>query len=301
MIPQFPEFKKLELSDRGEVESFTRKFPPYSDFNFVSMWSWDTQSEMGLSMLNGNLVIRFNDYLSKEPFYSFVGLDSVDATIDTITGFSVKNGFGSKIRLVPEEVIECCKSEEFIAIADQDNFDYIYDIGAFCACEGRKYETQRNQINRFERNHPNARVEVFRSFDTVKEPILRLEQRWKLNKIIKDKEVEFRSESAALWRMFDLTHDNFLTVCVFVGDELVGFCVNELLGDSEYAISHFAKADVNYPGIYSYLLHENCRALLQTGKKYLNYEQDLGLPHLRNSKTSFRPVKFLKKHIVIKQ
>lgn len=41
MIPKFPEFKKLELSNKEEIENFTSKFPPYSDFNFVSMWCWD--------------------------------------------------------------------------------------------------------------------------------------------------------------------------------------------------------------------------------------------------------------------
>ena len=46
MLPEFPQFKKLELSDKEEVEKFTSKFPPYSDFNFVSMWSWDIKGEM---------------------------------------------------------------------------------------------------------------------------------------------------------------------------------------------------------------------------------------------------------------
>ncbi len=54
MIPEFPNFKKLELSDREEVESVTNKFPPYSDFNFTSMWCWDINEDMRLSKLNGN-------------------------------------------------------------------------------------------------------------------------------------------------------------------------------------------------------------------------------------------------------
>jgi len=46
MIPEFPQFKNLELTDKIDVEKFTSKFPPYSDFNFVSMWSWDIKGEM---------------------------------------------------------------------------------------------------------------------------------------------------------------------------------------------------------------------------------------------------------------
>ena len=67
MIPQFPEFKSLELSDKKDIESFTKRFPPYSDFNFVSMWSWDIKEEIRISQLNGNLVVRFTDYLTGKP------------------------------------------------------------------------------------------------------------------------------------------------------------------------------------------------------------------------------------------
>ena len=80
MIPEFPEFKKLELSDKEDVEAFTKKFPPYSDFNFVSMWSWDIKGEMRLSILNGNLVVRFTDYITGDPFYSFLGNNKTNET-----------------------------------------------------------------------------------------------------------------------------------------------------------------------------------------------------------------------------
>ena len=57
MIPEFPKFKNLELSDKNDIEKFTSKFLPYSDFSFVSMWSWDIKGEMRIAQLNGNLVV----------------------------------------------------------------------------------------------------------------------------------------------------------------------------------------------------------------------------------------------------
>lgn len=35
MLPEFPKMKSIELSDREDVEKITKKYPPYSDFNFV--------------------------------------------------------------------------------------------------------------------------------------------------------------------------------------------------------------------------------------------------------------------------
>ena len=91
MIPEFPQFKKLELSDRKDLEKFTSKFPPYSDFNFVSMWAWDTKGEMQISQLNGNLVVQFTDYINGKPFFSFLGDSLVLDTIKTLLDFSKKN------------------------------------------------------------------------------------------------------------------------------------------------------------------------------------------------------------------
>src|SRR3989338_2938897 len=56
MIPQFPQFKRVEITDREAVEAHTHKYEPYSDFNFTSLWAWDTNGERMISELNGNLV-----------------------------------------------------------------------------------------------------------------------------------------------------------------------------------------------------------------------------------------------------
>ena len=88
MIPEFPQFKPIELSDKQEVEKITSQYPPYSDFNFVSMWSWDIKGEMRLSMLNGNLVVKFNDYITGEPFYSFLGKNKLNETAEILLNLS---------------------------------------------------------------------------------------------------------------------------------------------------------------------------------------------------------------------
>ena len=81
MIPTFPNFKKLEISDKKEVEEYTSNFPPYSDFNFTSLWAWDTNEKRMISKLNGNLVVQFTDYITCEPFFSFLDYSSHSNTI----------------------------------------------------------------------------------------------------------------------------------------------------------------------------------------------------------------------------
>ena len=100
MIPEFPQFKKLELSDKKDVEKFTSLFAPYSDFNFASLWSWNIKDEMRLSVLNGNLVVHFTNYLTEELFYSFLGDKKINETAETT--ISVSAGI---VKLKPRFVI----------------------------------------------------------------------------------------------------------------------------------------------------------------------------------------------------
>ena len=123
MIPQFPEFKRIELSHKEEVEAFTKNFPLYSDFNFISMWSWDVKGDVRISQLNGNLVVRFNDYLTGEPFYSFIGENKVNETALALIGVAKVLGVGTRLKLVSEEVVKSLDTSTFLIKEDRDNFD----------------------------------------------------------------------------------------------------------------------------------------------------------------------------------
>src|SRR3989344_4189442 len=128
MIPEFPEFKKLELSDKEDVEAFTKKFPPYSDFNFVSMWSWNIKDEIKISQLNNNFVVCFTDYITGEPFCSFLGDNKVNETAEKLIELSKKEGLEPKLKLVPEEAVNGSLEKKFEAVLDQDTYDYIFSV-----------------------------------------------------------------------------------------------------------------------------------------------------------------------------
>ena len=61
-------------------------------------------------------------------------------------------------------------------------------------------------------------------------------------------------------------------------------------------MGHFGKIDEDCPGLFQYLECVTAQYLKKRGCKYMNYEQDLGLPGLRESKISWGPSFFLKNH-----
>jgi hypothetical protein len=292
MIPEFPQFKGLELSDKEDVEKITKKFPPYSDFNFVSMWSWDIKGEMRISLLNGNLVVRFTDYLTGEPFYSFLGNNKVNETAEKLLELSKKEGAKLKLRLVPEDSIKGMDGSHFKILEDRDHFDYILSLDVIKDFSSRKTNSKKRAVKGLVRDYSPV-VEIL--------DLSNIEHQNKIFQFIKeslpdDKVIE--NEFLAIKRFVrDYKNKNFIILGAFVKSKLVGFCFTEVLAGG-FSNFHFWKADTkNYKPMYSFLLREKARLL--HGKyngKYLNIEQDLGIENLRNWKESFGSQFFLRKY-----
>src|SRR3989344_5608277 len=90
MIPIFPTFKKLTVEDKNEVEKATNSYPPYSDYNFVSLWSYNTKDSIEIALLNDNLVVKFFDYILSIPEISTLAGNKYGAKRNFVNRF-VKN------------------------------------------------------------------------------------------------------------------------------------------------------------------------------------------------------------------
>jgi len=301
MIPLFPKFKKLELKDKKEIENFTKKFPPYSDYNFTSMWCYNTEDKMRISWLNDNLVVRFQDYITGEPFYSFLGTTKVVETASSLLDYSKKKGLQAVLKLIPEVVVKTDKkiNELFSVKEDRDNFDYIYLIESLSNLKGKKYCGQRNKINKFKKKFPKNIIKLLSlKKNNTKEEILDLFFRWKKQKIKGKKNYEAKNELLALNRLLKQKYiHNIIIFGTYVNNYLISFTVVEKV-EPDCCIIHFEKADISYFGIYKYLKQEIARYFNRKEFFYLNYQQDLGIPNLRATKMEWKHVKYLKKYQV---
>ncbi len=304
MLPKFPKFKKLELSDRKDIEKITKQFPPYSDFNFISMWSWDTAGDMAVSELNKNLVIKFADYVTGKPFYSFLGTTQTTETARELILLSKAEGCGDMLKLIPESSLAKIDQAQIEVAEDRDHFDYIFSIEKLSAYIGSEYSKHRRLVKKFEKN--NFEVVKLNLADYMNRSLLLgLVRTWvregkkKTNTTDDGLGMEdFDHELTAFKKLMSATPELLeALVCsaLFVDGILAGFIINEKIS-KDYCIAHFGKADVKHNGIYYFLMQQNAKNFLDVGVNYLNHEQDLGLPSLRYSKNFYRPVNFLKKY-----
>ncbi|MFO0607907.1 MAG: phosphatidylglycerol lysyltransferase domain-containing protein [Polyangiales bacterium] len=301
MIPTFPVFKRLELGDLTEVTVHTRRYDPYSDFNFVSLWSWNTAEDFALSHLHGNLVVRLNDYVTEAPFYTFLGENAQSETAAALIRRSLADGMGPSLRLVPEPVALKLDRAQLAQEMDVDGNDYVLSVARLRRFDGRDMERRRTEINRFRRENPHHTVEQLDLADrAVTSAMETLFERWALHK--------------GTANVFDLheyhAFQRFLSAAAYlpetfafgvrVRDRLCAFAILELL-PRRFAMAHFWKADIEHTGLYAFMMSQMGEMLAERGRDQLNFQQDLGLSGLRFSKKSYVPAAYLRKYSVVER
>lgn len=300
-IPDFPEFKDLSLMDRSAVERLTKKFKPYSDFNFSSLWAWSVKSKAQISKLNKNLIIILNDYITNKPNLSFIGSNKVNETANTLIKFSEdhQHKYNHSLKLIPEETAELLSKKNFIISTDQDAFDYIYPIANLANMNNWPKSRSRKNIRQFKKLYPNYLIKVSSIHNINKEEHLKMFQTWAKNKDIPN--YPELNEYKAFQRFLELEDHNIKVISLYVDEILVGFTVYEKQ-TNDYVLSHFAKANTKFHRATNDVLNwEEAKLLDEQGFKYYNWEQDLGLPGLRKSKEKYKPSFFLKKFVVKKK
>jgi len=300
-LPDFPNFVSLNLSHRALVQSITNQHHPYSDFNFTSMFAWNVKEEIVISSLYDNLVVRFTDYINDEVFFSLIGKNKLESTIDTLLAYCRSIGVEPRLRLVPKSVVGALTPEahaHYTIEEDRNNHDYILSVQELCDFTTSRFRRKKELHNQFVRSH--GENVVFRPLDLHSEEVLfemqNVATAWQQSR---GKSInEARNELDAIKRSLKHHQDlSIKAVGVYIKGKLVAFNIFELL-PGKVAMGHFIKADVDFKGIFEYLVHNSARYLKSLGIEYINIEQDLGINGLRKYKESYKPIGFLRKYTI---
>lgn len=300
-LPEFPDFRLVKLDDYIFFKHYLKLLPPYSDFNFVSLWSYNTQRDLQYCLLNGNLVLLMRDYIDERPFLLYLGSNQPEHTIETLLEYAKTNLQQLQIALIPYLNIKSSVRDlkkKFVIKKDRANFDYILSLSQIAELQGHEFSNKRNKIVKFKKTYPQAVFSVIDlSLKSNQDQILKVFNRWSESRQRRDVKHEYQAIKRLL---HDQKHFNLLCYGIYIDDVLEAFTINELLPRA-YAITHFTKADPIKIGVFEFLYHEVAKALKAKGSLYLNREQDLGLDGLRTAKLSWRPIKFLKKYTISKR
>jgi hypothetical protein len=172
---------------------------------------------------------------------------------------------------------------------DRDNFDYLYLSLEFSELAGKKFEKKRNRLKKFLHTFPDHQIIDY--------------QRPHLEEVL-----SFTQEGAVsclnLPEVYchniiskGLQDDLFQGFFVRVGEAIAGILFYSELNPQTIVV-HTELIDPQYDGV-SALLNQYLGQKVASRYKYINREQDMGLPGLRQSKLSYRPYRLLKKYDIL--
>lgn len=295
-IPDFPILKSISIDDKEFLERYISYFLPYSDFNFMSLLTWNTDDCILVSKLFGNLIVQFDYYISRKTYFSFLGTNNTVKTCRILLREAKMKKIATELKLVPEISVESSNFKSaFNVLEDRDNFDYVFDVQEMADLKGKKMGPKRNFINRFLKKYRFSHGIINLNDSILRKSILDLVKTWKCNK---EEALSMKFEFCAIQNTIKYAQKlDILTVGLFVDNKLIGISINNLLPNN-YAMNLFEKANIEYIGSFPFLRHITCKYLLEKNRTLLNFEADIGVEGLRQSKLSYHPKFFIKKYIV---
>ncbi len=291
-------FRPVSVADH---DFFTRQASPYPhlscEYNFANLYMWGpAYGIVFCEFRNMPLVHIGRD--DSTLFPAFQGITGAEA-MELSRSLSLAGCSGS-ISQVPGDFVSenPCLSEFFDIAPDRDFADYLHLSSRLAELSGEKLRKKRNLVAQFKKAAKDFRVETMeeKHFDEC----------IKLARAnIKDNSPELLDELDAILRAMDKdfsTGDTTFSLigleglAIMLGDQVTAFSVFSANPDGACTV-HFEKSDHSVKGS-AQMINLATAKHVRKKFKFVNREQDLGIPGLRKAKSSYDPDMILSNYVM---
>lgn len=263
-----------------------------SDYSFGNIWSWAEHYGLEWRLLDGMCWIRQSR--PQPRLWAPVG-PWREHDWRASPGMEA----GAKFIRVPEELTKLWRTacEERILLEEsRGQWDYLYNAGELARLEGNRFHKKKNLLNQFTKSYAYG---YFPLNMTNINAALEMQQEWLLRREA-GADAVLLAESRAITRLFSVWErvPELEGGLLRVDDKVVAYTIGERISRDTLVV-HFEKGLPGYKGVYQAI---NCFFAREAARHeeliYLNREQDLDDPGLRQSKESYNPVEYVKKSSV---
>jgi hypothetical protein len=290
MIPQFPNFKPLEIGQRAEIAEHLAATPrDICELGVGNLFIWQDFDRPQATIINDNVCVTINPPNEKPYFLEPFGARKLKETVDICLGHTGRISRASEVfvALLPEKVFKINPL--------RDHFDYIYGTKAMAELKGRQFDGKRNHVKKFRERHPD--YEYLPLGNALKKEALELFEKWF---VIREESRYFpklahTAQRGGLETAFKYYKElGLFGGALVVGGKLSGFTMGSAIRADLVSV-HFAYGDPSLQGVSQTLFWEAFNKTYNDFK-YADLEQDLGIPGLRKMKLSYQPLKLEKKY-----
>jgi hypothetical protein len=275
--------RPLEVGDRDTVTAYLKRFPPeVSELTFTNLFVWRKSRAILFVELEDSLVLAVEtnegDRRMRVAFASPWGEGHPKRVVEAL-GIE----FDGFLRVPAETARELERSGEAIT-PDRDNWDYVHWVKDLAELSGRKYHKKRNLVKQcLEANE----VEYEEINGRNLEECLDFQDRWCRAREC-GRHPGLCAEYLAIRETFEHYEDfDLFGGAVRIGENIEAYAIGEELSPGT-AVCHFEKAMPEIRGLGQVI--NQWFAKFSLGPfEFLNREQDLGIPGLRQAKESYYP------------
>ncbi|MBQ3000366.1 MAG: DUF2156 domain-containing protein [Oscillospiraceae bacterium] len=264
------------------------------EYSFANLYLWGRQKAAFLA----DQLVFFSQFNRRSVYLFPVGPGDRKAALDAIIRDAADRGIPCRLTGLLEEdcaLVERLYPGKFRFHNDRDGYDYVYDINGLSELRGKKYQKKRNHLNRFLALYPDCRGEPITEENA---PVVSaMVEKWYALRQQDDPAADYHMEKAALRKAMEKRVPLQLEgYCLFVNGECVAMSLASSLSETVFDV-HFEKALEKTEGAYTAINYYFSRYLREKygAVKYLNREDDMGIPGLRHAKLSYRPDRMVKK------
>jgi uncharacterized protein len=283
------DFESLELSQKDLLSGFLTKHPqPISGYTFATLAAWHAHFEYGWIKAESDTLL-ISCALGpdrKRHIMQPVGQFSTELQ-HHILSEAASSAYDLKIVGVSDMFLN--EYPDFVGRFEVKNdraaANYIYRTEDLAKLPGRKYSKKRNFISQASRLYQwtvlSLTPEHMGMCFAVLEQIERTEQ--------PEVDQNLRRELAALeYTLRNLQELDQKGIVIVVDSQPVAFSIFERISADTVAI-HFERALRSYKGLYQVVNREAARVIEKMGIEFINREEDIGDPGLREAKLSYYP------------
>lgn len=289
MLPDYPKFKALDWGDLDLIAHQLKKANMMiCEFSLANLLIWKDFDHPRLTTINHNLCIHITPPNEPPFFLEPLGHNKIVETINICLADS------GKISRATANFVEKLPPGQFRTSELRNQDDYLYEVKALAELKGRKFDGKRNHLKNFKRRHPdygyipltpelkNSCLELFEQWF-----VIRQESRY-------FPKLAYTSQRSALEKTFKY-YDRLKMAggALLIDKKVKGFMIGSPL-NKETVSAHFQYGHPSLRGIFQALVWEACNKTFHNFK-YINLEQDLGIPGLRKAKLSYYPLRLEKK------
>lgn len=282
----------ISLEQKPIYDKYLKKYPTeLSEQNFTNLFMWQRPRPKKTIEASGSLITYEERDEGTIIFGPPIGPMPLGEALEIVESTSGKDV------VVCERISERAAapniSSNWEIMENEPYYDYRYLRNDLAGLEGRKYHRKRNLIAQCLAHYDCTYEEL--SSDNIAE-VSDMMDRWCDHHRCKEERGlcnEFRATRTVLQNYKEL---GVIGAAIRIEGQIEAFTVGEALND-DTAVIHLEKAMPTIKGLYQVINKWFCLNHLSSFK-YVNREQDLGIPGLRQAKKSYFPDRMIKKYII---